>query len=388
MGPWSTGAPAANAARMSSCSGYLWKMKKRQRVLIPQWNKRFFSLEGQYLRWYEDSSATTPNGCADLATVDEVKANLNSGPGIYSFSVSYPLRVLVLRANDIQEMKKWIRIIKFQADLARGGAGTGILCKPVPDITSPSCKKNRSTGRSLEDQLDRTLLELDALERKIILGEGEKNSQPYGTESSQQIQRVSSRDLSFQKTSKFDDSQQRGSSRSSPRTRSEETPLTHTHTSMTATEGKGLFMRNKSKEDEDEDNVRSFRVAFDDGSGYVESEQSNQTRNENSECGVSRKSNSTGYSAPAAKYAVDSDSDEGEQGPAVSVRRPHLHQPHPRDDSTHQQGTGTPLFEEESAKSKSLSQRRIPGGRKSQPMNPPPASFRSGPPVTVTGELF
>jgi hypothetical protein len=49
-------------SRPCSLGGYLWKMKRKYKVHLPQWNKRWFSIEGKYLKWYTKESSLEPSG--------------------------------------------------------------------------------------------------------------------------------------------------------------------------------------------------------------------------------------------------------------------------------------------------------------------------------------
>lgn len=48
--------------RSSSLSGYLWKMKRKHKLHLPQWNKRWFSIEGKALKWYSKEDSLQSSG--------------------------------------------------------------------------------------------------------------------------------------------------------------------------------------------------------------------------------------------------------------------------------------------------------------------------------------
>ena len=147
---------------LASHGGYLHKLKQSHKVLLPQWNRRWFSIEGRALRWYwsEPSGAEQCRGVIDLASIGLQQPAGSPDP---TFTITSPSRNLMLRAADLSERDKWIRKLRMYADFARGGDGTGFM--PVLDTSptppSPASKK----GGRLEDRMQRALEELVVLER-------------------------------------------------------------------------------------------------------------------------------------------------------------------------------------------------------------------------------
>lgn len=52
--------------RPSSLAGYLWKMKRKHKLHLPQWNKRWFSIEGKLLKWYAKEDSKKESGQISL----------------------------------------------------------------------------------------------------------------------------------------------------------------------------------------------------------------------------------------------------------------------------------------------------------------------------------
>ena len=102
----------------------MWKLKRNQHrlSLIPQWNRRWFSIERHLLKWYAVPQAEKASGVLDLRFVTDITSFESSG-GVYSFVLSYPDRNLLLRAQTLGEMEKWMRALQYQADIVRGGDG-------------------------------------------------------------------------------------------------------------------------------------------------------------------------------------------------------------------------------------------------------------------------
>lgn len=159
--------------RGSSLSGYLWKMKREKKTVVPQWSKRWFSIEGRNLKWYRASNSEAASGSIDLRNITGAFRFEAGGKGVFSFAVYCSERSLLLRASNVAEMKMWLRAIQMQADLANGGNGTGILCKSNQADGVRSQKKLRS--HTLQSELNRKMMELDNLERSINFSE-EKGS--------------------------------------------------------------------------------------------------------------------------------------------------------------------------------------------------------------------
>ncbi|DAZ99871.1 TPA: hypothetical protein N0F65_008614 [Lagenidium giganteum] len=100
-------------------SGYLFKMKATERVLTPQWNKRFFALEGASLKYYQHESSTEASKVINLLSIESIRRFENGDHGVYSFVVKTPERNYFLRAGSKGDMKRWVRGLKEQQDLWR-----------------------------------------------------------------------------------------------------------------------------------------------------------------------------------------------------------------------------------------------------------------------------
>lgn len=167
---WGDSVPKeSEQSRDASFSGYLWKMKREKKAVVPQWSKRWFSIEGRYLRWYSHANSESASGHIEFEQITGVCRFESGGGGVYSFLIYHPDRNLLLRASSGGEMKMWLRAIQMQADLAKGGDGMGILCKPNPSDGVARQRKMRSS--TLESELNRKLVELDRLEKGLVKGD-------------------------------------------------------------------------------------------------------------------------------------------------------------------------------------------------------------------------
>jgi hypothetical protein len=66
-------------------SGYLEKMKKEPRMLLPQWNRRWISIEDLTLRWRgsESTPATSVSGEIPLKTITSVQSFESGAKGTF-----------------------------------------------------------------------------------------------------------------------------------------------------------------------------------------------------------------------------------------------------------------------------------------------------------------
>jgi hypothetical protein len=147
---------------IASLSGHLWKMKRVNTTIIPQWNKRWCTIEGTYFKWYSSNDSIECSGTISLKSVTCVKKYKHSTDGTFTFVITCPTRQMILRASSEAEMEKWMRALVFQADLARGGNGTSIL----GSVISKS-KSKTSSSSSLEDNLAKVMKQLNDLEQSM-----------------------------------------------------------------------------------------------------------------------------------------------------------------------------------------------------------------------------
>jgi PH domain len=164
------------SCRISSLCGYLWKMKRshHRMILVPQWNKRWFSIEGRLLKWYAAASSDHSSGMVDLRFITNVAAF--EAQGVYSFILSYPDRNILLRAANSSDMDKWIRALQFQADVARGGCGMTIVTASNTSGSNPQGKgralKEKYRPPTLEANLEATMVRLQILESSVMKTRG------------------------------------------------------------------------------------------------------------------------------------------------------------------------------------------------------------------------
>jgi hypothetical protein len=55
--------------RTTTVQGYLWKMKRNIKLHLPQWNKRWFTIEGRQLKWYANDSVAEESGHINLSVI-------------------------------------------------------------------------------------------------------------------------------------------------------------------------------------------------------------------------------------------------------------------------------------------------------------------------------
>jgi hypothetical protein len=101
---------SVNNSREVYCrlEGWLYKLKRNNiSSIIPQWNKRYFTIEGMYLKWYKSPTSSNASSFINILEIEKV-SNFEHVNGIYSFIIVNPSRNLMLRASSVSELNKWI----------------------------------------------------------------------------------------------------------------------------------------------------------------------------------------------------------------------------------------------------------------------------------------
>lgn len=177
---------------MSSFRGYLYKLRRSPNLLAPQWGRRWFSVEGHFLRWYRYEADLCAAGMVDLKYVKSIVKSESLGPTV--FTVDCEERSLVLKCGSVTEMNNWIRALHKQADIARGGNGMSLVSdfnqassdsssgKHARKNSTPAIS-NKSKMSSLEREIEETLKKLHELELKVDLEDSiDPNSKPVSRE--------------------------------------------------------------------------------------------------------------------------------------------------------------------------------------------------------------
>lgn len=129
---------------MSTYGGYLLKLKRDQAssALFGRWNKRWFNIEGYYLRWYKTVNLMQYSGSIDLRQIRALAETRHARLGgtgdlpvveeavaesEYCFSVDTSERLLILKAGSRNEMGQWMQQLQMLADRARGGDGSNMV---------------------------------------------------------------------------------------------------------------------------------------------------------------------------------------------------------------------------------------------------------------------
>lgn len=94
-------------------------MKSSERLLASQWNKRFFTLEGKQLKYYQTEASVEASKVIELLSIESIRRFENGDHGVFSFVLKTPERSYFLRAESKGDMKRWVRGLKDQQDLWR-----------------------------------------------------------------------------------------------------------------------------------------------------------------------------------------------------------------------------------------------------------------------------
>jgi len=169
------------------CSGFLWKKKRRTTAnsgsngnsggsggsLLggSEWTKRWFTLEGRFLRWRWSSLSSEASGSIDLRDVISLREmHDKSQQEQTDFALQTEARCFYLRAPSGSEARRWVRALQMYSDRAKGGDGTGIISSGA---FSPRRTETSSVGGSIERRIDATLEALNELE--TITGEDKQD---------------------------------------------------------------------------------------------------------------------------------------------------------------------------------------------------------------------
>eukprot|EP00518_Triparma_eleuthera_P016662 CAMPEP_0197553046 /NCGR_PEP_ID=MMETSP1320-20131121/8000_1 /TAXON_ID=91990 /ORGANISM="Bolidomonas sp., Strain RCC2347" /LENGTH=208 /DNA_ID=CAMNT_0043113759 /DNA_START=128 /DNA_END=751 /DNA_ORIENTATION=- len=140
--------------------GWLYKMKRSSQVIsLSDWNKRYFTIEGDYLCWRHDKGGS-PSGSvkiSDIKSIKSIKQNKTA------FVVKAGERTLYLRSESASDADRWVRSIQLQVDLRTGGTSQG-----------PKGAKNHRTTNGGGDkyefmirEVERSLQVLEKLDKDI-----------------------------------------------------------------------------------------------------------------------------------------------------------------------------------------------------------------------------
>lgn len=140
-------------------------------MLAPQWGKRWFSIEGKFLRWYRQEADMNPSGTINLKHVRSIaKVEIS---GCFTFCVTSEDRNLIMRAMSIMEMNNWIKSLHIHADIARGGSGMNVVSdfNEVPLRATGLLQSKRGTklrsSLSLQQEIDLNLKKLTEMENEL-----------------------------------------------------------------------------------------------------------------------------------------------------------------------------------------------------------------------------
>lgn len=152
-----TPSPRQAANNPVSICGWLHKMKKRQRALLPAWVQRWFTVEDGRLQWYRSKSEHVARGFIDLRTVTSIKEFESGKEGSYSFVIYSEERTLLLRAVNKRDLDRWVNQLRLQLDYIRGSP----VEKSLPG-TSRAAFDRRDMKVKSKTGYDKVLGRLDA----------------------------------------------------------------------------------------------------------------------------------------------------------------------------------------------------------------------------------
>ncbi|GMH89731.1 hypothetical protein TrST_g9849 [Triparma strigata] len=128
--------------------GYLFKMKRSAQVIkLSDWNRRYFTIEGDYLCWRHANDRSTPSGSVKISDIKSIKTIKQNK---CAFVVKAGERTLYLRSETAGDADRWVRSIQMQVDLRTGGTSQG-----------PKGEKNRRRSNGGMDKFDHMIREVE-----------------------------------------------------------------------------------------------------------------------------------------------------------------------------------------------------------------------------------
>ncbi|RHY28330.1 hypothetical protein DYB32_006049 [Aphanomyces invadans] len=92
-------------------------MKREPKMLTSDWTRRWFSLEGKQLKYYQSKTSTDASKSIDLLSIESIRPFDSGDHGLYSFVLKTPDRSYFLRAESEGDLKRWVRGLREQQDL-------------------------------------------------------------------------------------------------------------------------------------------------------------------------------------------------------------------------------------------------------------------------------
>ncbi|KAF0694580.1 Aste57867_14568 [Aphanomyces stellatus] len=127
---------------MATISGYLSKMKREPKMLTSDWARRWFSLEGKQLKYYQSKTSTEASKSIDLLSIESIRPFDSGDHGLFSFVLKTSERSYFLRAESEGDLKRWVRGLREQQDLwreeLRPSPRNSIKVKHYKDMPLPS----------------------------------------------------------------------------------------------------------------------------------------------------------------------------------------------------------------------------------------------------------
>mmetsp|Transcript_14186 Transcript_14186/g.48898 ORF Transcript_14186/g.48898 Transcript_14186/m.48898 type:complete len:322 (+) Transcript_14186:205-1170(+) len=104
------------------CAGWLKKKKARKTTLLGSWTKRWFMLSADALTYSEGPKAVVTRGAYALRELQR-----STVTGDKEFTLEFPERTLVLRAQSTAELDRWSGLLDELLGASRGGAAGSTL---------------------------------------------------------------------------------------------------------------------------------------------------------------------------------------------------------------------------------------------------------------------
>lgn len=121
--------------------------RSAQVIKLSDWNRRYFTIEGDYLCWRHANDRSKPSGSVKISDIKGIKTIKQNK---CAFVVKAGERTLYLRSETAGDADRWVRSIQMQVDLRTGGTSQG-----------PKGEKNQRRSNGGMDKFDHMIREVE-----------------------------------------------------------------------------------------------------------------------------------------------------------------------------------------------------------------------------------
>jgi len=135
-------------------------MKRNQKLFLPDWNSRFFTIQEGHLVWFHGEGVhfeKSGNIClTDISKVSKIRDQENPKASC-NFFIKSKKRSLFLRTEQVSDCDRWVRVLQMQIDLQTGGTSSG-------PVSTKNYRKSNGSGDKYAHMLNKINITMQTLE--------------------------------------------------------------------------------------------------------------------------------------------------------------------------------------------------------------------------------